>query len=101
MRQQTRTGGADPDGTEPEQARQSLRAWADEVKGQQLQEAIERLEAQGQLSGVQRRILEEMSTAIVDDLLANPERNLSGEEGGQDRTETVLDLFDCGEADRS
>lgn len=75
---------------------------AAKVRREQLHEALERLEAQDQLTVEQRQILEEMSTAIVDEVLKGPEGKLVADgEGREDRIETVVDLFDCGEFQRS
>lgn len=92
--------GSEP--SDPRQARRELRDRAEEVKREQLNEALERLQAEGQINAAQRRILEEMSTAIVDEILPGPEATLFAEgECSQERIAAVVELFDCGECQRS
>lgn len=101
MTQDIQAREGDLDRTNSEQARRALQAWGDAVKREQLQEALERLETQGRVTREQRRILEEMSAAIVDELLAGVDARLA-EDGtrGQVRTEAIVDLFDCGQPPR-
>jgi glutamyl-tRNA reductase len=88
--------------SDPDRARLALREWADEVKREQLHEALAQLEGDGTLTAEQRRILEEMSSAIVDDLLSGPEARLASDrKTSQEVRETVFDLFDADDRRRS
>lgn len=102
MTHDTRTRGIAVEGSDPKRAQRTLQEWADEVKREQLQEAVERLEAQGHLSEEQRRVLEDMSTSIVDELLASVEAELAADgPAGRQRVRAILTIFDCGDTCRS
>ncbi|MFC6723077.1 glutamyl-tRNA reductase [Halobium palmae] len=85
---------AEIDGIDPEMVRQLIRRRADDLKRRELQKAFDQLEARGTLTPEERRIIAQMATNIVDQILAAPEsavEDISEYEPGTVRT--VIELF--------
>ncbi|MFC7075999.1 glutamyl-tRNA reductase [Haloarcula halophila] len=87
------------DTTEPtpdvEQALGQLAARGAEVRAEQLNRALTRLRADGELSAEQVAALEQLSERLVDRLLALPEETLreAANRGEEDAVETAMELF--------
>ncbi|WP_324757293.1 glutamyl-tRNA reductase [Haloarcula montana] len=87
------------DTTEPtpdvEQALGQLAARGAEVRAEQLDRAVTRLRADGELSAEQVAALEQLSERLVDRLLALPEETLreAANCGEEDAVETAMELF--------
>ncbi|CDK41081.1 glutamyl-tRNA reductase [Halorubrum sp. AJ67] len=74
----------------------SMYAGADQVKARELDRAMSKLEAQGDLTEAQRETVEDLADALVGQLLAAPTRSLR-DAAGEDDWETIrtaLRLFD-------
>ena len=74
----------------------AMYAGADQVKARELDRAMSKLEAQGDLSDEQRETVEDLADALVGQLLAAPTRSLR-DAAGEDDWETIrtaLRLFD-------
>ncbi|MES3161914.1 MAG: glutamyl-tRNA reductase [Halorubrum sp.] len=74
----------------------AMYAGADRVKGRELDRALTKLDAQGDLTDEQRETVESMADALVGQLLAAPTRSLR-DAAGEDDWETIrtaLQLFD-------
>ncbi len=74
----------------------AMYAGADRVKAREVERAMSKLEAQGDLSDDQRETVENMADALVGQLLAAPTRSLR-DAAGEDDWETIrtaLQLFD-------
>ncbi|MFC6975981.1 glutamyl-tRNA reductase [Halomicroarcula sp. GCM10025709] len=87
------------DTTEPtidvEQALGQLAARGAEVRAEQLEEALTRLRADGDLTDEQVAALEQLSERLVDRLLAVPEETLreAANRGDEEAVETAMELF--------
>ncbi|MEA1931979.1 glutamyl-tRNA reductase [Halohasta litorea] len=91
--QQTAVGEGDG-AVDPEAVKQSIRAHGERIKQQELQQAMNRLEAHGTLTAEQRRIVDEMATAILDEILSSPESVLEADDHDPETVRTAVDLFD-------
>lgn len=75
--------------------KRSIRAHSERLKQQELQQAVTQLEADETLTSEQRRIVDEMATAILDQILSSPEAVLTNcEEHDPETVRTAVDLFD-------
>lgn len=79
------------DDVDREAARRALRERAEDVRTHELATALSKLEARGDLTGAQRETVEALSVALVDDLLAAPERAI--DRGDAALVERIRDLF--------
>ncbi len=80
----------------------AMYAAADRVKAREVDSALTKLDAQGELTDEQRETVEAMADALVSQLLAAPTRSLR-DAAGEDDWETIrtaLQLFDPGFNDR-
>jgi glutamyl-tRNA reductase len=81
--------------TDPEEIKKTIRRRAAEIKGEELRTATNQLRSQGHLSDAQERILEEMATNILDELLSAPESMLEDAEELDRATQiAIIELFD-------
>jgi glutamyl-tRNA reductase len=92
------TVDAERDDVDPVAVRRAILARGEAVKRRELQEAVDRLESLGSLTDEQRRIVAEMATAIVDDVLAAPESAL--DDSAEDDLDTVLTAIELFGPDR-
>ncbi|GAB7091570.1 glutamyl-tRNA reductase [Halorubrum luteum] len=74
----------------------TMYAAADRVKAREVDDAVSKLEAQGELTDDQRETIEAMADALVGQLLAAPTRSLRDAAGEDDweTIQTALELFD-------
>lgn len=77
-----------------EGVKQSIRSHGERIKQQELQQAETRLEAHGTLPSDQRQIVDEMATAILDEILSSPESVLEADDHDPETVRTAVDLFD-------
>lgn len=83
-----------------EKARMRLREHAERTKQAELDEALTKLDAQGELTDAQRETLTRMATRITDRILAPPEATMNGTAEPEKYAKTVLRLFDPDERER-
>lgn len=82
------------DEIDPKSARRAIRARANDTKRRELQQAFDQLEAYGTLTPEHRRIITQMATAIVDEILAPPKDALSDPSTHDaDVVRTAVELF--------
>ncbi|WP_255151253.1 hypothetical protein [Halorarius halobius] len=85
-----------PDPTaDPEAVAAALRRWGDRHRERELDRALARLEAAGDLTEVQRAVVADLSRALTDDLLAPP---LAAVDDSEAAAAYVATLFDLEEA---
>lgn len=78
-----------------ETVREAIRARAEDVKRQELEKAFHRLEAHRDLTARQRRIITQLATAIVDDIVVSPEAALQNTSDYDSETVRIAtELFD-------
>lgn len=83
---------------DPRTVQIKLRSRAQDLERKHLDQAVTRLESQGEVTGAQRRILQRMAARIVDGILRPPESALSHpEETDRERAHTIARLFDLPE----
>jgi glutamyl-tRNA reductase len=82
--------GVTADGDEPELA--AIRARASTVRDEQVERALRRLEARGELTPERREAIERLADRLVDRLVAVPEAGIAAAEGDE-VAETALALF--------
>jgi glutamyl-tRNA reductase len=83
----------DGDAVEPAAVRAAIHIHGERIKQRELQQALGKLNADGELSDTQRRIVEEMATAILDELLSTPDAVLAAADDPE-TLQTVVELFD-------
>lgn len=69
---------------------------ADEIRTEQVERALQQLEAQGDLTEEQRAAVEALSERLVEQLVAVPRRTLRNDESRGDTAETAIALFSRG-----
>lgn len=80
---------------ESDEIKASIRRRAAEISREELQTALTRLESQGGLTEAQERILQEMTTSLMDELLRAPESMLDETENLDRSTRSaIVELFD-------
>lgn len=99
MSQNTSTETADgrlaPTVADPDEIKARIRRRAAEISRDELQTAVERLQSEGDLTETQERILQEMTTNILDDLLGAPESMLQdADELDRSTRIAIIELFD-------
>jgi glutamyl-tRNA reductase len=73
----------------------SVRLQSERVADREVQQALRKLEARGDLTAGQQRAVQEMADGIVESLVAAPARTVEAAREADDETlRTVVDLFD-------
>jgi glutamyl-tRNA reductase len=73
----------------------SVRRRSEAVADREVQQALRKLEARGDLTEGQQRAVREMADGIVESLVAAPARTVEAARAADDETlQTVVDLFD-------
>lgn len=78
---------------DPAAVRAAIHTHGERIKQQELQQALRKLDANGDLTDAQRRVVDEMATAILDDLLSTPDAVLAAADDSE-TLRTVIELFD-------
>jgi hypothetical protein len=91
----TEAGSCGTDGHDPDAVRRAIRDRAREIECRERSRALDRLEAHGEVTAEQRRVIGELASGIVDGILAGPESAL-GEASAADTgtVRTAAALFD-------
>lgn len=85
---------SDQDGEESPVA-ERVRTSATELAAAEVEEALRKLEARGDLTAGQRRAVRELADGIVESLVASPARTVQAARAADDEAlEAVLELFD-------
>lgn len=79
---------------DPAVARSSIRERAEEIRRQELERALARLEADGELTDEEREAVEELATALVDRVLTPAEETLEHGSADAETLRTAAALFD-------
>lgn len=83
----------DADAVEPAAVRAAIHSHGERIKQRELREALHQLDATEELTEPQRRIVESMATAILDELLSTPDAVLARTDDPE-TLRTVIELFD-------
>ncbi|TQQ78745.1 glutamyl-tRNA reductase [Halonotius terrestris] len=79
---------------DPTAVRHAIRAYGEQIIQQELQYAFSRLRVHGTLMPEQRRVVNKMATAILDEVLSSPESILENPSRYDTKTiRTAVDLF--------
>ncbi|EMA64610.1 glutamyl-tRNA reductase [Halorubrum lipolyticum] len=87
---------------DPDRLRRRLRRRSAEIRGRELEEAVTRLEARGDLTEEQRETVRELGSALVGELIGAPERALERAAqtegtGARARARAIRRLYDLDE----
>jgi glutamyl-tRNA reductase len=88
---------------DPESLQKRLRCRSAKIKREELEAAVSKLEARGDLTDEQRETVRELGASLVEELIGAPERALerapqSGKTRARARTRAIRRLFDLDES---
>lgn len=83
----------DDDAVDSAAVRAAINTHGERIKQREVQQALQKLDANGELTEAQREIVEEMATVMLDELLSTPDAVLAAADDPE-TLRTVVELFD-------